>query len=89
MANVTFSTANTGKPAPKWFRKLKSASGYLVDGAIIMVLATGHAENSFWMLVLRIGYSRVMAAIEALIANGDDYVSNQVDQPVNALTEQK
>lgn len=85
MANVTFSPDNTNKPAPKWFRKLKSASGYLVDGAIIMVLATGHKDNSFLMLLLRVGYSRVMAAIEALIANGDDYVSNQVDQPINAL----
>lgn len=85
MAETTIKLSNTNKPAPRWFRKLKNASGYLIDGAIIIMLASGTHADSFWMLISRIGYSRVMAAIEALIANGDDYVSNQVDLPVNQL----
>ena len=84
MAEITISTKNINKPATRWFRKLKSASGYLVDGAIIMLLAMGNKDSSFLMLLLRVGYSRVMAAAESLLANGDDYVSNQTDIPVNA-----
>lgn len=76
MAEISLSVKNVNKPAPKWFRKLKSASGYLVDGAIVMMLALGHQDNSFIMLLLRVGYSRVMSALESILANGDDYVSN-------------
>jgi hypothetical protein len=77
MAELTAKISNVNKPAPKWFRKLKTASGYLVDGAIVMLLAMGHQDSSFLMLMLRIGYARVMSAAEAVLANGDDYVSNQ------------
>ena len=85
MAETTLSIKNTKKPAPKWFRKTKTATGYLIDGAIIIMLASGMKDNSFIMLLCRVGYSRLMAALDALLANGDEYVSNNVDLPVNAL----
>jgi len=73
MANTTLKVDNTGKPAPRWFRKLKEATGYLIDGAIVILLALGHGDNSLLMLLLRIGYARVMSALEALLANGEVY----------------
>lgn len=73
MGQTTLSTQNAAKPAPKWFRKLKTATGYIVDGVLTFMLATGHTENSVTMLALRIGYGRLMSALEALLANGEDY----------------
>lgn len=74
---MSLSMKNTGRPAPKWFRKMKNALGYLIDGAIVILLALGHGENSLLMLVLRIGYARLISAIEAMLSDeDDDYVSN-------------
>ena len=34
MAETTLSIKNTKKPAPKWFRKTKTATGYLINGIL-------------------------------------------------------
>jgi len=81
MAQTTFSTDNTGKPAPKWFRKLKKALTILSDTTAIILLALGYAENSLIMLMCRIGLSGVLESCEALLANGEVY-ANGTDKPV-------
>ncbi len=73
MAHTTLSTDNTGKPAPKWFRKLKKALTILSDTTAVILLALGHGENSLIMLICRIGLSGVLESFEALLANGEVY----------------
>lgn len=74
MPQTTLSPENAGKPAPRWFRKTKRAVTVLADTAVIMLLATGHAQNSIIMLWCRVGISGVLTALETLLANGEDYV---------------
>jgi hypothetical protein len=65
---------NMHKPAPRWFRKLKRATTVLCDTAVVMLLATGHQENSLIMLWCRVGVSGLLTALETFLANGEDYV---------------
>lgn len=81
MAQTTFSADNTGKPAPKWFRKLKKALTILSDTAVVMLLSMGHAENSFIMLWCRVGLSGILESCEAMLANGEVYAA-AIDKPV-------
>lgn len=64
---------NLKRPAPRWFRKLKRFLTPLVDGAIIILLASGFDDNSMIMLILRIGYGQIIIALEGLLANGEVY----------------
>lgn len=64
---------NLKRPAPRWFRKLKRFLTPLVDGAIIILLASGFDDNSMLMLILRIGYGQIIIALEGLLANGEVY----------------
>lgn len=74
MPNTSLSTTNLSKPAPRWFRKTKRAVTVLADTAVIMLLATGHQENSIIMLWCRVGISGILTALESFLANGEDYV---------------
>lgn len=81
---TTVSIDNTKKPAPKWFRKTKKAILILTLAANAMVQSWGLDDP---LLVARIqlwctlGIGAILEALEALLANGDDYVSNQPTQP--------
>ncbi len=80
MANTTIGLGNLHKPAPKWFRKLKKAVGILTIAANTMVASwtTGDemlkTKIQLWCTV---GIGAILEALEAMLANGDDYVSNQ------------
>ena len=63
---------NLKKSAPKWFRKLKGAVSIATDTAIVFVLANGHTENSFIMLVLRIGIGNAMKIVEGILVDKDE-----------------
>jgi hypothetical protein len=83
MANATISLANAKKPAPKWFRKTKKAVYILTTAANVMIAQwpTGdELVKTRLQLWCTIGIAAVMEALEALLANGDDYVSNQNPQ---------
>ena len=73
MAKVSVSRRNINKPAPRWFRKTKSALTILGDTAVIMLLAMGYAENSLVMLICRVGLSGALQALEAILSNGEVY----------------
>ena len=77
MAAVTISPNNVNKPAPRWFRKLKRATTILSDTAVVMLLSMGYADNSLIILWCRVGLSGILTALEAILANGEDYTSNQ------------
>jgi hypothetical protein len=42
-----------------------------------MMLSMGLQENSLIMLWCRVGLSGLLTAFEALLANGEDYTTNQ------------
>jgi cytochrome c oxidase assembly protein Cox11 len=85
--SVTISPNNIHRPAPRWFRKTKKALTLLSDTACVMLLALGHADNSLLMLICRIGISGVLQSVEALLANGEEYV-NVEDIPVQYKAQQ-
>lgn len=76
MADITISTNNANKPAPKWFRKTKKALTLLADTACVMLLALGYQENSLVMLWCRVGLSGVLQSLEVLLANGEEYTQS-------------
>lgn len=78
MSQVTVSTHNFNKPAPRWFRRGKNALGYLIDGFITIWLLSGHSADSLVILISRIGYATLVRVIESLIANGEDYTPTSI-----------
>lgn len=81
---TTFSKENIDKPAPKWFRRLKKAVGILTLAANVMIAGWGFTDElatARLQLWCTVGIGAIMEALSALLANGDDYVSNQ--KPTN------
>lgn len=76
MAQVTISPNNVNKPAPRWFRKLKRATTILSDTAVVMLLSMGYTDNSLIILWCRVGLSGILTALEAILANGEDYTTS-------------
>lgn len=84
MPNTTVSVNNVNKPAPKWFRRLKKALGILTVAANVMISSWGFQDvvlTTKLQLWCTVGIGAILEALEALLANGDDYVSNaEVDK---------
>lgn len=76
MGNIALN--NGSKPAPKWFRKLKKAIGILVLAANVMVAqwpsADEHLKTQI-QLWCTIGIGAILEALEALLANGEVYAT--------------
>lgn len=66
---TTISRRNLYKSAPVWFRKTKKALTILQDTAVVMLLALGQAEHSLLMLMIRVGLSGGLTALEAVLAD--------------------
>ena len=81
MAKTTISINNASRPAPRWFRKIRKALEYLIDAAIVILMATGHTENSVLILILRVGMNAVFNALETVLANGEEYAPVQEQHP--------
>lgn len=83
MADTTISTKNVSKPAPKWFRKTKKAVMILVLAANVMIASWGLTDQ---LLVARlqlwctVGIQAILEALDAMLANGEDYTSNQTKE---------
>jgi len=52
---------------PLWFRKLKKAVALTSDTAIVILLATGHSEDSLAMVIVRVGLSYAMNLAEIFV----------------------
>jgi hypothetical protein len=79
MAGTTVKLSNSNKPAPKWFRKLRKAIGILTLSANVMIAGWGFTDElatARLQLWCTVGIGAIMEALGALLANGDDYVSN-------------
>lgn len=81
---TTVSLNNTRKPAPKWFRKTKKATGILTVAANVMVASWGFTDQLLvtkLQLWCTVGIGAILEALEALLANGEDYA--EVNQQQN------
>lgn len=79
MGQTTLSTDNVHKPAPRWFRRVKKAVLILTVAANAMIASWGLTDQ---LMVTRlqlwctVGIVAILEALEALLANGEDYTSN-------------
>lgn len=74
---TSVSINNTKRPAPKWFRKTKKAIGILTVAANVMVASWGFTDQLLvtkLQLWCTVGIGAILEALEALLANGEDYV---------------
>ncbi|WP_153799093.1 hypothetical protein [Foetidibacter luteolus] len=62
---------NFKKPAPKWFRKLKNSVSIASDTAIVLLISTGHSENSVAMLIARVVVSNAMKMLEGILVEDE------------------
>lgn len=82
MGKTTIKLSNSSKPAPKWFRKTKKAVGILTLAANVMVQSWGLPDPLLvtkMQLWCTVGIGAVLEALEAVLANGEDYVPVKVE----------
>ena len=83
MGNVTITPSNSNKPAPKWFRKLKKGvCMILIPAAITTLQSCGVDDTKATRLqvFLSVGLVALFEFFDTMLANGDDYVSNQTKE---------
>jgi hypothetical protein len=82
MGNTSMDIKNSGKPAPRWFRKFKKIWINTETAAIIILMAMGYAGEGLLILGLKTGTSWLLENLETILANGDDYTSNATNEVV-------
>lgn len=83
MGNTTIKMSNRAKPAPKWFRKTKTAVLIITTAANAMIASWGLDDQLFvtrLQLWCTIGVTALMAALEAILANGEEYVNTENEE---------
>lgn len=65
---MNVSIKNRKKPAPRTFLKWKKAINRLSNASVIILLAMGFGENSFAILISRVGVEAILDALETLLA---------------------
>lgn len=71
MAKTTLNIENSGKAAPRWFRKFKKVWTNTETAAIVILLAMGYASESFLMLCIRTASSWLLENLETILATDD------------------
>lgn len=71
---------NIGKPSPKWYRKFKKIFSNTENFIIALLMVTGYTSEAPLLLIIKLSTSFILNNLDTLIANGDDYVSNQKEQ---------
>jgi hypothetical protein len=69
---MTLSRKNIHKQARQWFRKLKKALSLLSDSTVIILLAAGYADDSFTILVIRVGVSASLNTLEIFLSDEEN-----------------
>lgn len=84
---ATFNAGNTGKPAPKWWRKLENGLlMILIPSTVAILMGWGFKDPSKAdrvILMINTGLVALIKFVGLMLANGDDYLSNMPSQPVN------
>jgi hypothetical protein len=72
---------NSGRPAPRWFRKFKKIWTNTETAAIVILLACGFKSESFLILCVKTSTNWLLENLETLLANGEDYApAKQVNE---------
>jgi len=66
---------NIKSPAPKWFLRLKRSLTLLADTISVILLARGYLQDSFVMLIVRVGVSGLLESMEALLSDSDKEIN--------------
>lgn len=66
---MKLSVKNINKPAPLWYRKLRKIVSLVSNTAVVILLGMGYSDNSFWILVCRIGISGLMDTIDIFLSD--------------------
>lgn len=80
MGQVTFKVSNAGKPAPKWFRKLKKGCCMiLIPAAITMLQSFGLDDKTSTkvQVFLAVGIVAVFEFVETMLSNGEEYTTRE------------
>jgi hypothetical protein len=75
--------SNSSKPAPRWFRKTKKAVLILTVAANAMIASWGLQDQLFaarLQLWCTVGIVAILEALEAVLANGEEYVQTKEDE---------
>ena len=66
---MKLSVKNINKPAPLWYRKLRKIVSLASNTAVVILLGMGYSDNSFWILVFRVGISGLMDTIDVFLSD--------------------
>ncbi len=79
MGQVTLSTSNTNKPAPRWWRKLEDGLLMIMIPATVgIIMGWDFADDAFankLTLIINTGLVALIKFIGKLLANGEEYVA--------------
>ncbi len=77
MAQTTVSLNNASKPAPRWYRKFKKIWTN-TENTILALLVFKYPAESPVFLIIKIVSSYIIENLDTLIANGEQYVKNDI-----------
>lgn len=66
---MNLSVNNSGKQAPRWFRKFKKIFINTENTAIAILMLMGHEAESFLILVIKLITSWILENLETILAN--------------------
>lgn len=79
MAQVTVSTNNVNKPAPRWWRKLEDGLlMILIPATVAIIMGWDFADDAFankLTLIINTGIVALIKFIGKILANGEEYVA--------------
>lgn len=84
---ATFSTENTNKPAPKWWRKLENGLlMILIPSTVGILMGWGFADEAFankLILLINTGLVALVKFIGMMLANGEEYAAKPDAPPTD------
>lgn len=72
------STSNSGRPAPKWFRKFRKIFTHTENFAMGVLLTLGYGDQSVVMLLVKLSTSFILDVFDTLLGNGEQYASDKI-----------
>jgi hypothetical protein len=60
--------SNSGRQAPKWYRKFKKIFTNTENTAIVVLMMMGYGADSMTILLLKVGTSYVLENLDTLLA---------------------
>lgn len=85
--STTFSSSNSGKPAPKWWRKLENGLlMVLIPATVAILMGWGFKDEAHvnkLILMINTGFVAVIKFVGMMLANGEEYIQTNKDETTN------